>query len=207
MIKVCGLRRTEDIEYANELHPDYVGFIFAPSKRQVSKEFAVQLNSKLNSKIKTVGIFVNEELDTVLDISETVKLDVIQLHGDEDKDYISQLKEKLKQRDITVEVWKAIRVKNKESLEGILDIDVEGLLLDTYSKDAYGGLGECFNWDIVSDLNSTKKIILAGGLDETNIICAKSTVKPDIIDVSSGIETDGFKDYEKMKRFIEKGRL
>lgn len=209
MIKVCGLRRTEDIEYANELLPDYVGFIFAKSKRHVIRELAMELRNKLKVEIKTVGIFVNEDLETVLDIANSVRLDVIQLHGDEDTSYIEELKEELKEKNMDIEVWKAIRVKDKKSLDGVLDLDVDGILLDTYSKDAYGGLGECFNWDIVSDLssNSDKKIILAGGIDEWNIRQAKSTVKPDIIDVSSGVETEGFKDYEKMKMLIEKGRL
>lgn len=207
MIKVCGLRREEDIDYANKLLPDYVGFIFAKSKREVSKSCAKILSDKLKNEIKKVGIFVNEDPDTVLSVAEEVKLDVIQLHGDESNDYIKILRLKLKEKNINIEVWKAIRVKNSKSLCEIKNLDVDGILLDTYSKEAYGGLGECFDWKIVSDIETEKKIILAGGLDETNIEEAKSIVKPDIIDVSSGIETEGFKDYEKMKKFIEKGRL
>ena len=207
MIKVCGLRRKEDIEYANELKPDYIGFIFAKSKRQVTKEKARELKSLLDSDIKTVGIFVNEDIDCVIDIANQVNLDVIQLHGDEDKTYIKNLREYMRKNKIRKELWKAIRIKNSESLDEINILDVEGILLDTYSKEAYGGLGETFNWELVSDLKLDKKLILAGGIDEQNIKQARQLVRPDIIDVSSGIETNGFKDYQKMKILIEKGRL
>ena len=150
----------------------------------------------LDSNIKTVGIFVNEDIKKVIQIACMVDLDVIQLHGDEDENYIKRLKDKLKLKNACKEIWKAIRVKDKESLNDIDTLDVDGLLLDTYSKEAYGGLGETFNWDLVKNLNLNKKLILAGGIDEENVEVAKSTVKPDIIDVSSGIETKGFKDFE-----------
>ena len=206
MIKICGLRRKQDIEYANILKLDYIGFIFAKSKREVTKEEAVELKRNLDSNIKVVGIFVNEDIEKVIDIARSVELDVIQLHGDEDENYIKRLKDKLKLKNACKEIWKAIRVKDKESLNDIDTLDVDGLLLDTYSKEAYGGLGETFNWDLVKNLNLNKKLILAGGIDEENVEVAKSTVKPDIIDVSSGIETKGFKDFEKMKLLIERGR-
>ena len=206
MIKVCGLRRIQDIEYANSLKPDYIGFIFAKSKRQITSREAIDLKDELDPDIKTVGVFVNEDVENLLDISASVGLDVIQLHGDEDKSYVKELKKGLDLRRISPEIWKAIRVKNKESLEHIELLEVDGILLDTYSKEAYGGLGETFDWNIVGGLNLDKKIILAGGLDEENVKLAKNIVKPDIIDVSSGIETEEFKDYEKMKIFIERGR-
>lgn len=206
MIKVCGLRRTQDIEYANILKLDYIGFIFAKSKRQITKEEAVELKKNLDSNIKTVGIFVNEDIEKVVDIAQIVKLDVIQLHGDEDSRYIEKIIEQLDLKKMTTELWKAIRVKNSESLKDIESLNVDGILLDTYSKEAYGGLGETFDWCIVSDLKLDKKIILAGGIDENNVEMAKKVVKPDIIDISSGVEIDGFKDYEKMKIFVERGR-
>ncbi len=206
MIKVCGLRRKEDIEYANELKPHYIGFIFAESKRQVTKREAIELKRILDKDIKTVGIFVNEDIDYIMDIANSVHLDVIQLHGDEDNIYINKLRENIKQNETKKEIWKAIRVKNSKSLKQIDVLDIEGVLLDTYSKEAYGGLGETFNWEHVSDLKLDKKLILAGGLDSENVKDAKQIVNPDIIDVSSGVETKGFKDYQKMKIFIEKGR-
>lgn len=206
MIKICGLRRVEDIEYANLLKPDYIGFIFATSKRQISKEEARQFKEMLSSEIKTVGIFVNQDIDDIIDISKTASLDVVQLHGDEDQIYVDKLRESLKEIKRDIEVWKAIRVKNIDSLEEIKSLKVDGILLDTYSKEAYGGLGESFDWDIVRGLKTDTKLILAGGIDENNIKEAKGRVKPDIIDVSSGVETDGFKDYKKMKLLIERGR-
>ena len=206
MIKVCGLRIKKDIEYANILKLDYIGFIFAKSKREVTKEEAVELKKDLYSNIKTVGIFVNRDIEEVVDIATSVDLDVIQLHGDEDRRYIEKIRAKLKLKEMNTELWKAVRVKNSESLEGIESLDVDGILLDTYSKEAYGGLGETFDWSIVSGLKLDKKIILAGGIDESNVGMAKQIVKPDIIDISSGVETEGFKDYEKMKIFVERGR-
>lgn len=206
MIKVCGVRRKEDIEYVNSLRPDYIGFIFAESKRQISKEDARSFKQILNKEIKTVGVFVNENIDVIIDISYTVDLDVIQLHGDENQLYIDKLKVCLKDINKDIEIWKAIRVKNQESVEVAKSLKVDGILLDTYSKEAYGGLGESFNWNMVKDLELDSKLILAGGLDSNNVVKAKAIVSPDIIDVSSGVETDGFKNYEKMKIFIERGR-
>ncbi len=206
MIKVCGLRRTEDIEYANLLKPDYVGFIFADSKRQVSKEEAKEFKEELNSEIKTVVIFVNQGIDDIIDIVNLIELDVVQLHGDEDQIYIDKLREKLKSVKTDTEIWKAIRVKNQMSLEKIKSLKVDGILLDTYSIKAYGGLGESFDWDMVKNLKLDVKLILAGGIDENNIKEAKDKIAPDIIDVSSGVETDGMKDYKKMKLLIERGR-
>lgn len=206
MIKVCGLRRTEDIDYVNALKPDYIGFIFAKSRRRITTQEAINLKHILDENIKTVGIFVNEEIENVLDIAKSVNLDVVQLHGDENQEYIEELKLGFKTQKIKPEIWKAIRVKNKESLKKIELLEVDGILLDTYSSEAYGGLGESFDWRIVKDLKLDKKIILAGGLNIENVELAKNIVKPDIIDVSSGVEIDGFKDYEKMKIFIERGR-
>ena len=206
MIKVCGLRRIEDIEYANILKPDYIGFIFAKSKRRVTIQEAINLKHILDEDIKTVGIFVNEKIENVLDVAKSVCLDVVQLHGDENQEYIEELKLDFNANKIKPEIWKAIRVKNKESLKKAELLKVDGILLDTYSSEAYGGLGESFNWEIVRGLKLDKKVILAGGLNIENVELAKSIVKPDIIDVSSGIEIDGFKDYEKMKIFIERGR-
>lgn len=197
-IKVCGIRRVEDIEYVNTLKPDYIGFIFAKSKRQITKQQAIELKNQLDKSIKTVGIFVNEDLETLKDIANSVELDIVQLHGDEDNKYINSLKQ--------YNLWKAIRVKNEESLCEIQNLEVDGILLDTYSKQAYGGLGETFDWNIVNNLKTNKKIILAGGLNVDNVEKGIKTISPDIIDVSSGVETDGYKDFEKMKNFIEKGR-
>lgn len=200
-IKVCGIRRKEDIDYVNVLKPDYMGFIFAESKRQITKETAKHLKDRLDKNIKTVGIFVNEDIDNLIKITDFVDLDIVQLHGDEDFNYIESLRKR-----IDKDIWKAIRVKNKDSLSEIQKLDVDGILLDTYSKEAYGGLGETFDWNIAKNLKLDKKIILAGGISVENLEQGIIKLNPDIIDVSSGVETDGFKDFDKMKNFINKGR-
>ncbi|AFS77747.1 N-(5'-phosphoribosyl)anthranilate isomerase TrpF [Gottschalkia acidurici 9a] len=201
-IKVCGIRRNQDIEYVNTLRPEYIGFIFAESKRKVTKEEAFTLKELLNKDIKTVGIFVNEDLKNVKDIANFVGLDIVQLHGDEDARYIDSLKSEL----INKSIWKAVRIKDENSLKDIEQFNVDGILLDTYSKEAYGGLGESFDWNIVRNLKTNKKVILAGGLNSDNVERGINKVRPDIIDVSSGVETDGYKDFNKMKSFIKKGR-
>lgn len=206
MIKICGIRRKKDILYVNTLRPDYIGFVFAKSRRQVTKQEAIDFKEVLRKDIKTVGIFANEDIRIITDIANKVNLDIIQLHGDEDKEYIMKLRRFMEGKSIKREIWKAIRVKESKSLKKIDELDVEGVLLDAYSKEAYGGLGEVFNWKLVSNLKLDKKLILAGGLKSENIKQARELVKPDIIDVSSGVESKGFKDYKKMKILIERGR-
>lgn len=196
-VKICGLKCENDILYANELVPDYVGFVFANSKRQVNKVMAKQLINQLNKNIKKVGVFLNHALDEVKETAKFCELDVIQLHGDESTDYCTF---------INHEVWKAIRVKNPNSLKDLYSYNANGYLLDTYVKGAYGGTGEIFNWDIASKVSREKFIILAGGLTEKNIHKAIEIVKPQVVDVSSGVETNGYKNFDKMKRFIERVR-
>ncbi|WP_432662868.1 phosphoribosylanthranilate isomerase [Wukongibacter baidiensis] len=196
-VKICGLRRREDIAYVNQLKPDYVGFVFAKSKRQIDKYKAKELINDLDKSIKTVGVFLNTSVDRVRDISGFCKLDVIQLHGDETPKYCSLFDR---------EVWKAFRIKNEDSLKEIQHYSSDGYLLDTYVKGAYGGTGDTFNWNLASKIGKEKFIILAGGLSEDNIDMAINIVRPSIVDVSSGVEIDGFKDFDKMKRFIERVR-
>lgn len=196
-IKICGLRRIEDVEYVNEFSPDYIGFIFADSKRYVEPSYAKMLIEKLNPKIKTVGVFVNEDIKKISEISSMLNLDVIQLHGDENNDYILKLRnEKLR------EIWKAVSVKSSDDLEKMSEIKADRILLDTYKKGERGGSGESFNWDILESVNCGD-IILAGGLNSGNIRNAIKEVRPYMVDVSSGAESDGFKDREKIKKCIE----
>lgn len=196
-VKVCGMMREEDIFYANELQPDYVGFIFAPSRRQITVEKAMALVEKLDKKIKKVGVFVNPSMKEVAGIAKACGLDVLQFHGDE------------KPQEINFplyEVWKSFRIKDSKSIEKLEDYSVEGYLLDTYVKGMQGGTGKAFNWDIVSEVAGRKPIILAGGLTPENLQKAIMKVRPKVVDVSSGIETNGYKDFNKMKIFIEKAR-
>lgn len=196
-VKICGLKRREDVLYANELKSDYVGFVFAESKRRIDMYKAKELIDCLDESIKTVGVFLNSSLDDVKEISEFCNLDIIQLHGDETPEYCSSLSK---------DVWKAFRVKNRDSLSELRRYNANGYLLDTYVKGAYGGTGETFNWDLASKVSGEKFIILAGGLSEDNIAEAIDIVKPAVVDVSSGVEINGFKDFDKMKRFIERVR-
>lgn len=199
-IKICGLRRMEDIEYVNEFSPDYIGFIFADSKRYVEPSCVKRLIEKLSPEIKTVGVFVNEDINKISEISSMLNLDVIQLHGDENNDYILKLRnEKLR------EIWKAVSVKNSDDLEKMSKIKADRILLDTYKKGERGGSGESFNWDILENVNC-EDIILAGGLNCGNIRNAIQEVRPYMVDVSSGTESDGFKDREKIKKCIEAAR-
>jgi len=200
-VKFCGLRREEDIKYANEFMPDYVGYVFTASKRQISAEVAKVLNSKLSSKIKSVGVFVNEDLENIIRVVEDAKLQVVQLHGDESLQYIEAIRIRLPQ----IELWKAVRVR---TCDGIMEADklpVDKLVLDAFSEKAYGGTGEVANLTIINQvkLQLTKPFFIAGGINIGNIGSIINDILPYGIDISGGIETDGFKDKGKIKAILE----
>ena len=202
-VKMCGISKVETIPAIVDAKPDYMGLVFAPSKRQVTveqaktlveelhKQYAVRYNSET---IKTVGVFVNETIENLLKIAEEVKLDVIQLHGDEDESFIQILKEQS-----NVEVWKAVQVRSAADAEKWIDSSADMLLFDAYHKDERGGTGEVFDWSSLDEFE--RPFMLAGGIDSTNVARAIRTVRPYGIDISSGIETEGVKDNEKMKAF------
>lgn len=195
-VKICGLKRLEDINIVNKYPVDYIGFVFAPSKRRVSLEEAIELKSALNPSIKTVGVFVNEEPSVVNEIAAKCSLDIVQLHGDEDNEYIKNIK---------FPVWKSISVKDSNFYKEMeLCTLSSGFVLDTYSNDAKGGTGKVFNWDLVKDVSKDKFIILAGGLNSSNVSTAIEKVSPSIIDVSSGVEEQGFKNEFKIQEFLRK---
>jgi len=202
-VKMCGISKVETIPAIIDAKPDYMGLVFAPSKRQVTveqakilveelhKQYAVRYNSET---IKTVGVFVNETIENLLKIAEEVKLDVIQLHGDEDESFIQILKEQS-----NVEVWKAVQVRSAADAEKWIDSSADMLLFDAYHKDERGGTGEVFDWSSLDEFD--RPFMLAGGIDSTNVARAIRTVRPYGIDISSGIETEGVKDNEKIKAF------
>ena len=231
-IKMCGISKVDTIPAIVEAKPDYMGLVFATSKRQVTVEQAktlvdelykqyettygevtapmntdtaqdsqdsqdnqefVQGNSNFE-KIKTVGVFVNETVENLLKIAEEVKLDVIQLHGDEDESFIQTLKEQS-----NVEVWKAVQVRSAADAEKWIDSSADMLLFDAYQKDERGGTGEVFDWSSLDEFE--RPFMLAGGIDSTNVARAIRTVRPYGIDISSGIEKEGVKDNEKIKAF------
>ncbi|RBP46909.1 phosphoribosylanthranilate isomerase [Garciella nitratireducens] len=193
-IKICGVTRIEEIDYINKFKPEYIGFIFAKSKRQVSLDTAIRLRHRLSKEIKSVGVFVDQEIEKVEKIAQKVGLDVLQFHGQEDRSYINHFKE--------YEVWKAILVSNKRELFKMYPYKNIRLLFDSEQ----GGSGKPFDWNIIKKCHLEKQIILAGGLDCDNVVEAIQKLHPFAVDVSSGVETNGVKDAQKVKKFIKKVR-
>lgn len=203
-IKICGLRRKEDIEYVNRYLPEFIGFIFAKSKRQITMETARLLRDALSPRIKAVGVFVNEDVMKISEIARYSRLDCIQLHGDESPEYIDKIKSILPEEDKKrIEIWKAIRVKDEKSLKTMGTFNVNAFLLDAYVEGSYGGAGNMFDWQLASVAAKSERIILAGGLSPQNVKTAVARVKPFAVDVSSGVETEGFKDENKVRDFID----
>ncbi|OAA90318.1 phosphoribosylanthranilate isomerase [Clostridium ljungdahlii] len=205
LVKVCGIRRGEDVEFLNKLLPDYAGFVFCKSKRQVTLKLAEELVKKLDKRIKRVGIFQNNSLEEVKNTAEMLKLDVIQLHGREDENYIKNLH--------PFKIWKSVSIDVKSSLEDLKDkidkisnCNVEAVLVDSSVGGKTGGTGTSFNWNVLENLNINKKLVLAGGLNPDNINTALECVKPYVVDVSSGVEENGVKSFKKIDQFIKKVR-
>ena len=192
-VKICGIRRAEDIEIVNKYLPDFIGFIFVPaSKRYVEPKIVAELKKNLDPRIKTVGVFVNESIEKIREIKKVCSLDVIQLHGEETPQFCEELGGR---------IWKAIRVKDEDCVE-ILDTYAEYtelLLLDTYVDGTHGGTGQAFDWDLIEFFSADYNIGLAGGITRENVLKAKKKVEPELIDVASGSETNGLKDEEKIK--------
>lgn len=199
LVKICGLKRECDIDYVNRHKPDFAGFVFSKSKRQITPQQAERLRAKLNSDIKAVGVFVNEPVEFISDLCNRNVIDIIQLHGAEDKNYIVKLKE-LSDKPII----KAVRVQSTAQVLSAEEIECDYLLLDAYSENEYGGGGKVFNWDIIPQLK--KPFFLAGGLNSENVATAIKQVNPYCVDLSSGAETDGYKDENKIKIIIEEVR-
>lgn len=198
-IKICGIRRTCDIEFVNEAKPDYIGFVFAKSPRQVSFDVAAELKDKLDKNIKTVGVFVNSPISEILPLVKEGIIDLIQLHGEEDEHFIEQLKDYT-----TAPIIKAVRVQSQQDIIDKQELPCEFLLLDTFQKDVYGGSGQTFDWTLIPKLK--KPFFLAGGININNINQAISACHPYCVDVSSGVETDGVKDREKIIDITMKAR-
>ena len=204
-VKMCGISKVETIPAVVEAKPDYMGLVFASSKRQVTVEQAKTLVEALHKQckaqndtvsIKTVGVFVNETLDNLVTIANEANLDVVQLHGDEDEAFIQSLKERT-----NVEVWKAIQIRSAADAEAWIDSSADMLLFDAYHKDERGGTGDVFDWSYLDTFE--RPFMLAGGIDSTNVARAIRTIRPYGIDISSGIETNGVKDDEKITAFTK----
>ena len=195
-LKICGLFREEDISYANAVRPDYVGFVFAPSRRQVTREKATELRKLLDPSIPTAGVFVDEETSRILELLSDGIISIVQLHGHEDEEYIADLKEKT-----GALIIKAVKPENREDVRNAEKSSADFLLFDSGA-----GTGRVFDWSLLEGVQ--RDYFLAGGLNKENVEEAINVLHPFAVDLSSGVETDGFKDLEKMKeirRLVKNG--
>lgn len=193
-IKICGLKREEDIDYANILELDYIGFVFANSKRQVTRGQASILKQRLHSSIKAVGVFVNENRDSVVELLNDGIIDMAQLHGDESEEDILYIKENTNKK-----VIKAMQIGEYENPGArIADVDTAA---DYILIDSGKGSGKTFDWEILKDLG--RPYFLAGGIGIDNVEKAIDMLNPYGIDLSSKVETEGFKDFQKIKAIVE----
>ena len=188
-IKLCGLSRPQDILAANQLRPEYIGFVFAPkSSRYISSGQARELKALLSPQIRAVGVFVNEGIDRVEELLNSGVIDLAQLHGSEDADYIRKLRTRTGKP-----VIQAFRITSEEDVRRAEHSVADHILLDA-------GAGTVFDWDLLRQ--TQRPYFLAGGLEPENVKGAVERLHPYAVDVSSGIETDGVKDPEKMAAFV-----
>ncbi len=193
-IKICGLKRLEDIEIVNKYKPDYIGFVFADSKRKVTNDLASKMKKNLDSSIKSVGVFVDEDIDEIIKLYDEGIIDIAQLHGLENEEYIKKLKQKSNYR---LEIINAIEMSGEKDL-----LEYENSLADYLLLDSGKGSGKTFDWRLIrKDLK--KEFFLAGGLNSENISKAIEEFNPYAVDLSSGVETDGYKDELKIKKVME----
>lgn len=196
-IKICGLKREEDIFFVNEFLPDYIGFVFAKSSRQVNEKTARRLKSLLHPSITAVGVFVNAPPEEIACLYREQIIDIAQLHGDESPGYLLHLKK----RAPALPIIRAVRVQSREQIQQAARLPCDYLLLDTYRKDTYGGSGHTFDQSLIPPLG--KPFFLAGGLNAENIRESITKCRPYAVDVSSAVETGGYKDKEKIRIFIQ----
>ena len=193
-IKICGLKRLEDIEIVNKYMPDYMGFVFADTKRKVSHELARQLKDKLDPEIISVGIFVDAPKEEIVELFENGTIEMAQLHGLESEDYIKDLKAMTDNRLIVI---KAIEMSQDTDLLKYDSSNADYLLLDSGK-----GSGKTFDWRLIrKDLK--KDFFLAGGLNKDNVTQAIEEFEPYAVDLSSSLEVNGFKNEDKIKEIME----
>ncbi len=196
-VKICGIRRAEDVDFANALAPDYVGFVFAAgSRRMVSGVEALALRARLRPQIGAVGVFVDEEPAAVAAIVSSGAIDAVQLHGREDGAYIASLR-----RLCRAPLIKAFVVRSRADLDAARESPADFVLLD-----AGAGDGRAFDWGLLADSGFRRDYFLAGGLGPENVAEAVALLRPFAVDASSSLESGGFKDFAKMERFILEAR-
>ncbi|PKR77145.1 phosphoribosylanthranilate isomerase [Halalkalibacillus sediminis] len=195
-VKICGIQQTEHAKAAVDAGAEMIGFVFAESKRKVSLNQARDIAQHVPETVKKVGVFVNAPKQELLETARLVGLDYVQLHGDEEPDFCETL---------SIPYIKSLSVRHESDLQ-ILDqySSASYFLLDSANGPYRGGNGTTFDWSLIDqDTLDRERFILAGGLNEDNVTEAISTTNPAVVDVSSGVETDGVKDIEKIQRFIK----
>ena len=193
-IKICGIKRLEDIEIVNRYKPDYIGFVFADSKRKVSHDLAKELRNNLDSDIIPVGVFVDSPQDEILKLFDEGIIEIAQLHGSESEQFILDLKKKTNGE---LKIINAIEMTQEVDLLEYNDSNSDYLLLDSGK-----GSGKTFDWSLIRK-DIKKEFFLAGGLNSENVTQAIDEFNPYAIDLSSSLETDGFKDENKIKEIME----
>ena len=204
-LKICGMRRFEDIEMANRYKPDYIGFVFAESPRKVSYEQAKELSGLLSDDIVPVGVFVNDHMKLIVNLFKDGIIEMAQLHGDEDEKYIRNLKDKsIEETGKQIPVINAIEIKEGADYDDEL-LKWRDSASDYFILDSGKGSGKTFDWSLIDKESEFFKnsIFLAGGLNSENLALAIEEFNPFAVDLSSSVETDGFKDEKKIKEIIE----
>ncbi|MBQ3692844.1 MAG: phosphoribosylanthranilate isomerase [Clostridia bacterium] len=193
-IKICGLSRDVDAEFVNAAKPDFVGFIIGVpfSKRNIDINRAERMRSLIDEKIPTVGVFINYPIKDIAQLVNRGIINIVQLHGSEDEEYIKSLRKLIPH----TEIWKAFVVKSADDISNAEKSSADRVLLDSGT-----GCGKTFDWSAVSEIN--REFILAGGLNSENIPNAISQVNPWAVDLSSGVETGGVKDREKILKAVK----
>lgn len=193
-IKICGLKRLEDIEIVNKYKPDYIGFVFTDSQRKVTHDLAGKMKKKLDSSIQSVGVFVDADIEEILKLYDNGTIDIVQLHGSESEEYIKNLKQK---SNYQLKIINAIEMSDEKDL-----LEYDDTLADYLLLDSGKGSGKTFDWRLIrKDLK--KEFFLAGGLNVDNIDLAIEEFSPYAIDLSSSLETNGYKDEMKIKEVME----
>jgi len=196
-VKICGIKDLDTALAAVEAGADALGFVFASSPRRVDREIVRTICSQLPPFLSRVGVFVNSPAGLVEETAAYCGLDILQLHGEETPEYCRQLKYR---------VIKAFRVRDATSLAEIKRYRCSAVLLDTYVPGMPGGTGCAFDWSLARELVPARPVILAGGLTPENVQQAVAIARPYAVDVSGGVETDGKKDIEKIRLFIQRAR-
>ncbi len=195
-IKICGIKHSMEIGLVNDLRPDYIGFIFAPkSRRFIAPEHAASLRSKLHPSIKVIGVFANESLKTLGMCADMVQLDAVQLHGNETEEYVCSLREYIR-----CDIINAFKVTDVSVVDRAVCSSADYIMLDGGAGD-----GQRFDWSFTNRVK--RPYFLAGGLNAENVTEALELYSvPYAVDVSSGVEVNGVKDYRKMLQFIKNVR-